>query len=267
MKIVANGISMNYDMAGSGQYLTLIHGAGDNLNAWYNQVPAFSQHYHVLTYDVRGHGQTELSEREITTELWVDDLFALLNALNISETFLLGHSMGGAIALRFTLIYPEMINALILSNSIGLNSMSDRDILDMEAFRTTQIEAIKKEGMRAVFQERYRRMFSHGFIEKNPEIAERYKSILLKNDPHGYIRVMNGLESTHKTSDLSKITCPTLIITGEYDLLLGPAIGKTAHESIHGSQLQVFSTGHAPALEQPSEYNDTVLKFLAGAAE
>ncbi|BBO82071.1 3-oxoadipate enol-lactonase [Desulfosarcina ovata subsp. sediminis] len=257
---------MNYEMAGSGKYFTLIHGAGDNLNAWYNQVPVFSQHYNVLTYDVRGHGQTELPEGKVATELWVDDLFALLNALNIRQTFLLGHSMGGAIALRFTLAYPEMVNALILSNSVGLNSMSHRELLSLEDYRNTQIEAIKKKGMGAVFQERYRHMFSPGFIEKNPEIAEHYKSILLKNDPHGYIRVLNGLGSTHKTSDLSIITCPTLIISGEYDLFLGLSIGKIAQKSIRDSQLQVFPTGHAPALEQPSEYNDTVLKFLAGAA-
>ena len=95
MKIQANGISMNYELGGSGRYFTLIHGAGDNLNAWYNQVPAFSQHYRVLTYDVRGHGQTELPEVELTMELWVDDLYALLKALNINETVLLGFSMGG----------------------------------------------------------------------------------------------------------------------------------------------------------------------------
>ena len=94
MKIIANGISMNYELIGSGKCLTLIHGAGDNLNAWFNQVPAFSQRYRVLTYDVRGHGQTEMTEEELTTELWVDDLYALLKGLNVSQTFLLGHSMG-----------------------------------------------------------------------------------------------------------------------------------------------------------------------------
>ena len=125
MKIIANGISMNYELIGSGRCLTLIHGAGDNLNAWFNQVPAFSQRYRVLTYDVRGHGQTEMTEEELTTELWVDDLYALLKDLSISETFLLGHSMGGAIALQFTLTHPKMVKALILSNSGGARGRSE----------------------------------------------------------------------------------------------------------------------------------------------
>ncbi|MBI4302451.1 MAG: alpha/beta fold hydrolase, partial [Chloroflexi bacterium] len=58
MKIKANGISMNYELTGAGECLTLIHGAGDNLNMWYHQVPTLSQRYQVLTYDVRGFGQT-----------------------------------------------------------------------------------------------------------------------------------------------------------------------------------------------------------------
>ena len=64
MRIDANGISMNYEVEGSGKWLVLVHGMGDNLGAWYNQVPVFSQRYRVLTYDVRGHGQTEAPEGE-----------------------------------------------------------------------------------------------------------------------------------------------------------------------------------------------------------
>jgi pimeloyl-ACP methyl ester carboxylesterase len=62
MKIAANGTSMNYEVAGDGDWLVLVHGAGDNLRTWYNQVPAFSKQYKVLTYDTRGHGQTDVAE-------------------------------------------------------------------------------------------------------------------------------------------------------------------------------------------------------------
>lgn len=265
MKIMANGISMNYELVGSGKCLTLIHGAGDNLNAWFNQVPAFSQHYRVLTYDVRGHGQTELPEGELTTELWVDDLYAILKALNISETFLLGHSMGGAIARQFTLTHPEMVKALVLSNSGGATRLSEEDIRQLETRRQAQIETIKKEGMEAVIKDRFSLIFSPGFAEKNPETAERYRSVFLQNKPERYLRVMQRMGRFSVSSDLSKITCPTLVIGGEYDFG-GSAAAKTTQEAISGSQLRVFPTGHAPAIEVPREYNETVLTFLAGVA-
>ena len=66
--------------------------------------------------------------------------------------------------------------------------------------------------------------------------------------------------------DLSKISCPTLVIGGEYDFG-GPSAAKATQEAIHGSQLKVFPTGHAPAIEVPREYNETILTFLSGVAE
>jgi pimeloyl-ACP methyl ester carboxylesterase len=64
MKIRVNGILVNYELTGQGHCVAFIHGAGDNLQMWYEQVPVFSKHYRVLTYDVRGFGQTEFPESE-----------------------------------------------------------------------------------------------------------------------------------------------------------------------------------------------------------
>lgn len=262
MRIRANGISMNYELSGSGRCFTLIHGAGDNLNEWYNQVPVFSRHYQVLTYDVRGHGQTELPEGELTTELWVDDLYALLKALKIRETILLGFSMGGMIALGFTIAHPDMVKALILSNSgTGLPRRSEEETREMEARRQAQIEAIKKEGMEAVVKERISRTFSPGFAEKNPETVKRYRAILMQNNPEGYLRVIQRMGRPTAPLDASKITCPTLIIAGELDVF-GGSSAKTTQEAIHGSRLKTFPTGHYTPLERPQEYNKTVLRFL-----
>ncbi len=264
MKIKANGISMNYELSGSGRCFTLIHGAGDNLNAWYNQVPAFSRRYRVLTYDVRGLGQTELPEGELTTELWVEDLYALLKALNISEAILLGFSMGGAIALGFTVAHPEMVRALILSNSGGGARRSEEEMRQMAAQRQAQMEAIKKEGMEAEFKARVGSMFSPGFAEKNPKTVARYREIMLQNNPQGYLRVMQRMGRPATPPDLSKITCPTLIIAGEHDLYGGPEAARATQKDIRSSQLKVFPTGHPAFLEQPEAYNEAVLRFLAG---
>lgn len=269
MKILANGININYELAGSGQLLTLIHGAGDNLNAWANQVPAFSEHYKVLTYDVRGHGQTDLPEGELTTELWVEDLYGLLKALNVGETYLLGHSMGGAIALQFTLTHPEMVKALVLSNSGGALPRRAEDMEAMRlmaASRQAQIEAVKREGVEAIIEDRFSRMFPPGFMDKHPDTANWYKSVLLQNKPEGYLRVMARMGGRPTTPpDLSKITCPTLVIAGEYDFG-GPSGAEATHEAIRGSQLKVFPTGHAPAIELPMEYNKVVMAFLDGVS-
>ena len=133
----------------------------------------------------------------------------------------------------------------------------------MAARRQAVLEAMKKEGMAAVVKDRFGRMFSPGFLEKNPATAERYQSILLQNNPEGYIKVMQRMGRLPTAADLSKITCPTLIIGGEHDPSSGPVAVKATQEAIPGSKLKIFPTGHPPFLEQPPEYNETVLRFLA----
>jgi len=75
--------------------LVLIHGAGDNLKMWYNEASVFSQRYQVLTYDIRGFGQTQSTDEEYSIALFAEDLYELLQALKIDGAFLLGYSMGG----------------------------------------------------------------------------------------------------------------------------------------------------------------------------
>ena len=263
MKIKANGISINYELAGQGKCLTLIHGMGSNLSTWFYQVPSFSKHYQVLTYDVRGHGQTEANNEELTIELWVDDLYALLKGLNINEVFLLGHSMGGSIALQFTLKHSKMVKALILSSSVGAKGRSEEEIRQGAAARQAEIEAIKKEGMQAVAEDRLKHNFSPDFVKKHPEIAERYKAIQLQNTPENYLRLIKHAERPSIGPDLSKISCPTLIMAGEYDFgVLAEA--KVFHKAIRSSQFKVFPTKHSTYAEVPQDYNQTVLTFLAG---
>lgn len=83
MKIKANGIEMNYNLAGQGKTIVLVHGFSDNLNMWFNQAPVLSKHYQVLTYDVRGFGKTQISDVAYSMDLFADDLYALLHALNM----------------------------------------------------------------------------------------------------------------------------------------------------------------------------------------
>jgi 3-oxoadipate enol-lactonase len=264
MEIKANGISMNYELTGKGRSLTLIHGGGDNVNAWYNQVPVFSKKYQVLTYDVRGHGKTELPKHPVNTELWVKDLKALLQALNIEETILVGHSLGGGITLNFTIAYPDMVKAIILSNSGLRPSPKNEDEKNqMEIFTQKNIERLKKEGLGNDVDGRLKAMFSPGFVEKNPGVAEKYKSMFLQNNLEGYIRVVEAMGIPDTSLDLKGITCPVLVIAGEHDPYVNPDAGKATQQAIPGAQLKILPSGHAPEMEIPQEYNNTVLGFLA----
>jgi pimeloyl-ACP methyl ester carboxylesterase len=253
MTIIVNGIRVNYELVGEGECLTLIHGAGEHLWVWEDQISFFSRYYKVLAYDVRGHGETERPESEFSIEACVEDLYALLTALNVPQTFLLGHSMGGRIALHFTLSYPNMVRGLILSSSVGSGPKGAEIARMIESFQSGDPES--------AVNERIGHVFSPGFSEKKPEALRRYRSVLLKN-PASFIYAIRSKRPPDEKLDMSKISCPVLIIVGTYDHVCSVSAGEMTQRRIPGSQMRVFPTGHVPFVEEPEEYNRTVLDFL-----
>jgi len=110
-------------------------------------------------------------------------------------------------------------------------------------------------------------VFSPGWPEKNQEAVELYKKIRLKNDPKAYLVAMKAMVWGAAPPDVGGIRCPTLIIGGEKDGLMGAESAKASQALIPGSQLKVMATGHAAAIEKPEEFNSTVLEFLTGLAD
>jgi len=250
---------MHYKLSGEGNCLVLIHGFSDNLNMWYNQVPDFEKKYQILTCDVRGFGQTEITKGTYSMELFADDLYELLRVLGIRSACLLGYSMGGRIGLEFALKHPEMTTGLIFANSgVGgarTPEMEERLKLMGDILQQGEIEAISE--MMAVSS------FSPGFKEKEPVIFEKYKGIKMQNDPLAYSAIMQAMFAEADTlPDLSSLKCPVLIIAGESDSFMEIDIAESMKSSIKNSVLKVLSTGHAAAIEAPEEFNQAVLDFV-----
>lgn len=112
--VETNGTKLYYEMVGEGHPLVLIHGGYMDRRMWDDQLAVFAEHYRVIRYDVRGFGKSELPQVPYADR---QDLAALLAFLGIEKTYLLGLSLGGVIALDFTLDYPYMVEALILVGS------------------------------------------------------------------------------------------------------------------------------------------------------
>lgn len=112
--ITANGISQHYELAGDGQHtIVWIHGIGSRLETWATTTPGFPAFRH-LTYDVRGMGESGHEEGPVSLATWARDLDALMEALGIRSAIVAGHSMGGAIAQRFTIDFPHRVEGLLL---------------------------------------------------------------------------------------------------------------------------------------------------------
>ena len=110
---------MNYKVEGKGEPLLFIHGLSDNLLYWEFLANNLKNDYQVIRVDLRGHGESELGNDEITIDSYVDDLINILNGLNVDKVNLIGFSLGGVIALDFTVKYPEKVYSLVLMSSFA----------------------------------------------------------------------------------------------------------------------------------------------------
>jgi pimeloyl-ACP methyl ester carboxylesterase len=259
MKISANGIEMNYELSGQGNCLVLIHGFGDNLNMWYHQVPDLSKQYRVLTYDVRGFGQTGIAKDPYSMRLLADDLYELLQVLGIKSACVLGYSMGGMIALNFALGHPEVITGLIFANS----GAGDRSTAEREERRQRIMHILQQGNIEVTSEMMTVGSFSPGFKERNQAEFNEYKKIKMQNDPSPYISIMEALSADRAPPpDVRKVTCSVLIIAGDKDSFIALDVAESMKNSIKDAALKVLSTGHAAAIEAPKEFNQTVLHFM-----
>ena len=113
-KTQANGINAHYITLGRGSDLVMVHGFLGNLAVWHlNMVPELRREFRVTTYDLRGHGYSEVTPDGYDAENLAKDLKGLLDALGIQKPYLVGHSYGADIALYFALLYPERVPKLI----------------------------------------------------------------------------------------------------------------------------------------------------------
>lgn len=262
-KIQVNDCRLVYKIAGSGPHVTLLHTVGlSTREGWRNQIGSLSRRYAVLTYDIRGLGESERGTEPLTVETFKKDLLALLDALRIQRTVLIGASLGGSIAQAFAIDYPERVHGLVLV------STTCKFTAEGAARLRERNQRILKSGMQVAVEGQVEAQFSEAFIHSHPEVISWYRSHYLANQPQHYTEIMEDQARLDLCEGLRGLRCPTLIITGAEDR--SPVRGREPLESaqklrelIPGSRLTVIpESRHYPHIDRPDLFNETVLLFL-----
>lgn len=265
--IKANNISMYYQTTGHrGPWVTLIHGSADNHRAWELHAPALATRFRVLTYDVRGHGQTETpASVPVTQDVNVEDLRGLLDALKIRRTAVVGYSMGGGIARNFAAVHPDRVWAAVLSNGgARLDQPPDPSrAAEMAKMREERIASIRAKGMAAVFDGWIEQVYTPEFIRARPDIVQWHRQVCVSNDPEKYLRTTGGGGAPSKV-DLDRITAPMLLIVGTGDGYNPVEGAQEFAQSLKGTKPEtiLFPTRHGSPFERHEEYVRTLQKFL-----
>ena len=250
-----------YEIAGEGQPLVLIHGGLVNSGLWDDQFDVFAQRYRVLRYDVRGFGQSAAPNQPYSNYA---DLKQLLDFFGIDKAYLVGLSMGGSIAIDFTLAYPDHVAALIPVGP-GVSGTPPSEYVRQG---WADVSAAYDRGEKDVAVELSLRLWTDGPNrtpeQVNPLARERIRAMTAHEFalPDYADNLLQGLEPP-AYDRLGEIHVPTLLIVGGDDVPpIFETIDKLAAEVAGAKKVVIPGAAHHLNVEKPDEFNRVVLEFL-----
>ena len=240
--------------------LVLIHGFGGNKDTWNWVVPEWNEKYHIIVIDLPGHGESVSSKTlGYTMTEQAERLNLFLEAKKIKHFYLFGHSMGGAVALRYAANHTKNVNALILIDSMGMvQTKSDGVKLVERSDKNPLYDVCTKERLQTLLN------YS---MYKAPYIPDIIKDAILEEKCARRVLEKMMYEDMYKDVNLSdvvkSIDIPTLILWGEKDSMTHIDDAELFHETIKDSQLVILKEiGHVPILEDPEQTADVIDKFI-----
>lgn len=248
--------SISYTDQGKGTAVVLLHGFLENKKMWDAFIPEWSKKFRIITIDLLGHGETGCMGYVHSMENNADVVHEVLADLRLRKAILVGHSMGGYVALAFAELYPDVVKGLVL-----LNSTSRADSEERKTNRDRAIKAVKQS-----FQNFISLSISNLFSEENrerlSESIENVKKEALKTPLQGIVASLEGMKIRIDREVLLHLTpYPKLLVLGKKDPVLNYEETK---EQIEDTQVQLlsFPDGHMSHIENQKALQRELIQFF-----
>lgn len=244
--------------AGSGEVLVLVHGVGLNAEVWKPQIAEFAKTNRVIAVDMLGHGLSSSVGADATLQTYVDAIAELLKDLHIERANIVGHSMGGLVALGFALAHPAKVLRLGVLNSVYRRSAEARAAVLARAAEITQRGGVGDSSSALV------RWF--GPRETWPPAAFDTESRLKAADPMGYASAYKVFAESDEAfvGRLAALSMPALFCTGSMDYNSSPEMAKAmAEECPFGTAVVIEGARHMMNLTHVPQINAALRQLLA----
>lgn len=251
-QILINDLKINYKIAGQGPAILILHGWGGSSDSWIETQKILAEkEYQVIVPDFPGFGKSITPSKPWGVKEYTDFILKFTEKLGFNNFFLLGHSFGGRIAVKFASQYPEKVKALILCDSAGIKPKPGP--------KTLVIFWLARIG-NAIFAPKHLARFK--------DSARNLFYIFLRN--RDYVKANGTMKETIKkvidedlSSDLSKIKTKTLMVWGGADRIVPVKYARIFKEKINNSELEIIpKIGHSPHLEVPDRLSQIIINFL-----
>jgi pimeloyl-ACP methyl ester carboxylesterase len=257
-RLALNGVALACDDEGQGPPVLLLHGLGVDRRSWRLQRAALVGAYRVVSVDLRGHGDSSRVAESYAIPQLAADVAALIEALALPATHVVGLSLGGMVALQLAIDRPELVRSLVIINSgPSVRPRTLREAAQLAA-RLVLTWTLGPAGLARPIARRL-------FPAAGQEPLRRELEAQIAAQPRRSYRLLTHAIFTWSVEDrLGRIRCPVLVVCGDRDYT--PVERKQEYvRRLRDARLVVIEdSGHATPLDQPEKLNDVLLQFLAG---
>jgi 3-oxoadipate enol-lactonase len=259
MQVLNSDAQLDVAVSGSGDAVVLLHGFPLSREIWDAQVHALSG-YRVVAMDLRGMGKSRVIDGPYLMESLAGDVAAVLDALAIERATLVGHSLGGYVALAFARMYVERLERLAL-----VCSRITADTPERAAHRFELADDAERTGSIArIIEEMLHGTLSATTVQNSPKIVENFRKIAEKHDPRGLAAMLRGMALRGAADDIAgDLTMPVLVVAGAEDPgIPAEEVKRTVGAFPAGKLVRIERSGHVPMLEQPEEFSACLISWL-----
>ncbi len=260
--IKANGITMNYDRQGAGEPLILIPYLAADYACYAFQVADYAKQFECISVDPRGAGETDKPAGTYSTELFADDIAALMQALGIARAHVSGLSLGGAVGMWLAAKYPAKVKSLSLHSSWPQSDAFLKTVVSGWQVMAKGLDNVTEMVILGIFPWCY----TPELYAAKPEYIQSLSEFVRgrpKQPLDAFMHQSNAVIAHDAESQLGKIQAPTQITFGRHDLVTSTRFADRLQHGIRNSEVVVFEgCAHAPIYENVPEFNQRTLAFL-----
>lgn len=259
--ITLGDVTLHYRLEGDpdGAPIVFANSLGTDFRLWDKILPLLPDGLRILRFDKRGHGLSSCPQGDYAIDELIDDTASLLQALQIRDCLFVGLSIGGLIAQGLASRYPELLRAMVISNTgarIGTAQMWQE-----------RIATLRTEGVEAIADNIMERWFAAEFHAQHALELKAWRNMLTRSPEDGYIGCCAAIAASDFSESTARLTLPTLAIAGSEDGSTPPDLLRATAGLIPGSRFEVIeNAGHLPCVEQAPEYARLLNEFIRETA-
>jgi 3-oxoadipate enol-lactonase len=261
-KIQAGKIALNYDQQGSGEPLVLIPYLAADYACYAFQVPDYSKHFTCISVDLRGTGESEKPGGTYSTEMFADDVAALMQAMGIPKAHIYGLSLGAATGIWLAAKYPDRVKSLSLHSGWPKSDAYLKTVVRGWQVMAKAMNSVPEMVIEGIFPW----CFTPELYAQKPDYIQALSDFVRgrpKQPVDAFIQESDAVITHDAGAQLGKIRAPTQITFGRHDMVTSTRFADGLKNGIKTSELHVFEDcSHAPLYENVPAFNEKTLAFL-----